>query len=205
MGLLAIFQGILAGIAIAFPKGPAGLLVITQTVKFGFDKGFNVAKGPMTTTFISSIIVLLLHVFGVNVENVKELRHNLTIHVIGGFFLIGIGLYLICFLKERQFTRNKLFIYTFFEPLLFPATVVTFGLVSEDILTETIPIKILFFIGIVVGTLMWYFATCKFCEWLANKGLKKIVRSMIIFFGTIFILVGYITILITNYETIFMF
>ncbi len=205
MELLAILQGILAGIAIAFPKGPAGLLVINQTVKFGFEKGFNVAKGPMTTTFISSIIVLLLHVCGVNLENIKELRHDLNVHVVVGFFLIGIGLYLIFFLEEKPFTRKKLLIYTFFEPLLFPATIVTFGIVSKNILTETIPIKIMFFLGIIVGTIFFYICACRFYEWLAKKGLKKIIRFIIVFFGIIFILAGFLMVLIAVHEAILIF
>lgn len=205
MKLIFLFQGVLAGIAIAFPKGPAGLLVVTQTIQFGFDKGFNVAKGPILTTFISSIIILMLHTVGVNLEFVKQIRYDPIAHVIAGFFLVGVGFYVLFFLEEKPTTSKKLFLYTFFEPMLLPATIATFSWVSSNILTEEIPHKSLFFLGIIVGTLLWYILWCKFLEYLSKKGFKKIIITINIFFGIVFILLGMITILITNYKAILLF
>ena len=55
---ITFLQGILVGMIIAFPKGPAGFMVINQTVLFGTKSGLETAFGPMMTTFVSSFIIL---------------------------------------------------------------------------------------------------------------------------------------------------
>jgi arginine exporter protein ArgO len=205
MELSIFLQGILVGIAIAFPKGPAGLLVINQTVLFGLQKGLNTAKGPMITTFISSVIVLLMHTVGIRLDVLQQIRYNLTVHVIGGLFLIGIGLYIIFFLKEKQLTTRTLFLYTFFEPFLFPATIGTFLWICPTIFTETIPMRSIFFFGIILGTVIWYNLSCKGFDWLSKKGFIKIIGLINVILGIIFVLLGMITVLIANYKAILMF
>jgi hypothetical protein len=205
MEFIVFLQGILAGIAIAFPKGPAGLLVINQTMLFGVTKGLSIARGPIMTTFVSCGIVFLLQLVGVDLDSVQQIKYNLVAHSIGGFFLIGVGLYIIFFLEEQRVTSRKLFIYTFLEPLLFPTTIGIFFLTSPGIFTKTIPVKILFYFGIVTGTFFWYYYSCKGYNWLSKKGLGKIIGIITIFLGGVCIIVGMCAVLIANHAAIFIF
>ena len=53
---ITFLQGILVGMIIAFPKGPAGFMVINQTVLFGTKSGLETAFGPMMTTFVHPLL-----------------------------------------------------------------------------------------------------------------------------------------------------
>ncbi len=154
-----IIQGIIAGLAIAFPKGPAGLMVIRQTILTGFASGIQVSWGPIATTFISSIIILVFSTLGFDLMWVVDLRNNNGIHIIGGLILIGVGVY---FLKSKQqeVKAKTLFWFTFLEPLLFPGTIAIFIAISPNSITGSIFVKVLFFLGIIIGTFLWYYVSC---------------------------------------------
>jgi hypothetical protein len=168
------------------------------------ETGVYRCNGPNNNNirfFVSSFIVLLLNVFSINVQALEQARHNLLVHVIGGCFLVVVGFYMVFFLKEKQVSIKNLFLYTFLEPFLFPTTIATFMWISPDILTAPISTKGYFFLGIIGSTLIWYFATVKLFEFITRKGFKKI-EMVNIFFGSIFIVIGFIIIILTNYEVI---
>jgi arginine exporter protein ArgO len=189
-----IIQGVIAGLAIAFPKGPAGLMVIRQTILAGFSRGIQVSWGPIATTFISSIIVLIFSSIGFDVIWIMDCRNDDSVHIIGGLILIGVGVY---FLKSKQqeVKAKTLFWFTFLEPLLFPGTIATFIAISPNSITGSISVKALFFLGIVIGTFLWYYLSCKFFALFSNGNCESIIKKFNNFFGWIFIISGSIVII----------
>lgn len=189
-----VIQGVIAGLAIAFPKGPAGLMVIRQTILAGFSSGIQVARGPVATTFISSIIILVFSSLGFDLMWIMDLQNNDGIHIIGGIILIGVGIY---FLKgKKQEVKTKtLFWFTFLEPLLFPATIATFITISPATITGPVSTKVLFFIGIVIGTFFYYYTSCKFFARFTQKNCVRIITTLNNLFGWVFIFCGIIIIL----------
>jgi threonine/homoserine/homoserine lactone efflux protein len=189
-----IIQGIITGFVIAFPKGPAGLMVIRQTILTGFTSGIHVARGPIATTFISSIIILIFSSLDFDLVWIMDLRNNNVIHIIGGIILIGVGFY---FLKgkKQEVKAKTLFWYTFLEPFLFPATIAIFIIISPETITGPVVMKTLFFIGIIIGTLSWYYISCKFFARFSQKNCTKIITILNNFFGWVFIIFGVVIIL----------
>jgi threonine/homoserine/homoserine lactone efflux protein len=151
MELEIIIQGVIAGLAIAFPKGPAGLMIIRQTILAGFQEGIRLSWGAIATTFISSIIILVFSSLEFDLICIMNLRNNSWVHIIGGIILIIVGIYFLK-AKEQKIKATTLFWFTFLEPLLFPATIATFVIVSPKTITGSVGIKVLFFIGIIIGT-----------------------------------------------------
>lgn len=186
---IIIIKGIIAGLAIAFPKGPAGLMVIRQTMLSGFTSGIQVARGPMATTFISSIIILTFSSLGFDLIGVVNLRNSDGVHIIGGIILIGVGIYFLK-TKKQEVKAKTLFWYTFLEPLLFPATIATFIAISPETIIGSVSVKILFFIGIVIGTLFWYYVSCKFFALFSKKNCAKVINIFNTIFGWVFIISG---------------
>lgn len=204
MELYAILQGFLVGIAIAFPKGPAGFLVITQTIRFGYANGIQLAKGPVITTFIScGILIILSEQITITGDQIHQIRDNFLIHIIAGFFLLVIGLYIMFFLEEKPATAQKLFLYTLFEPMLFPGTIATFIWIYPNIFQESFLLKLYFFLGIVVSTFLYYGISVLFFSRYFQKTNSEKIRKIQVFFGGIFVLFGFFTILLANYKAVF--
>lgn len=204
MELYAILQGFLVGIAIAFPKGPAGFLVITQTIRFGYANGIQLAKGPVITTFIScGILVILSEWIAITGDQIHQVRNSSIVHIIAGFFLLVIGLYIMFFLEEKPATAQKLFLYTLFEPMLFPGTIATFIWIYPNIFQESFLLKLYFFLGIVVSTFLYYGISVLFFSRYFQKTNSEKIRKIQVFFGGIFVLFGFFTILLANYKAVF--
>lgn len=202
----AFLQGILVGIIITFPKGPAGFMVINQTVLFGTKNGLETAFGPMMTTFISSFIILYFSKFDSFIGSIKKISNYTSVHIISGIILIGIGMYIFCMSDNLQpdgsmIISFKLFLLTFLEPLLFPMTIVTFLWIAPKITSQRAFVKSCFFFGIMLGTIVFYGCTCSFFNWLSvtKKIENLIIVRMVV--GMIFILFGQYVLESTYYKT----
>jgi uncharacterized membrane protein len=204
MEMHAIFQGFLVGIAIAFPKGPAGFLVITQTIQFGYTNGIRLAKGPIITTFISCLILIIISQWIIiTSDQVQQIRGNHIMHTIAGFFLFAVGVYIIFFLEEKPATTQKLFIYTLFEPMLFPGTIATFMWIYPNIFQQSFVLKLYFFLGIIIGTFLYYGISVLFFSRYFQKINSEKIRKIHVFFGSVFVLFGFLTIIYANYKAVF--
>lgn len=204
MELYAILQGFFVGIAIALPKGPAGFLVITQTIRFGYKSGIQLAKGPIVTTFIScGVLIILSEWITITGNQVHQIRNSFLVHIIAGFFLLAVGLYIIFLMEEKPATAKKLFFFTFLEPMLFPGTIATFIWICPNIFQESFLLKLYFFLGIVVSTFLYYGISVLFFSRYFQKTNSEKIRKIQVFFGGIFVLFGFFTILFANYKAVF--
>lgn len=96
----AILQGIGAGILFSFLTGPVFFAMIKTSIEKGFKAGFSLAIGVI----LSDIIFISLTIFSSQFVN-YDAKYNKYIALIGGTFLLGIGLYYL--LKKVNVSYDK--------------------------------------------------------------------------------------------------
>lgn len=84
----AILQGICAGILFSFLTGPVFFSMIKTSIEKGFKAGFSLAIGVI----LSDIIFISLTIFSSQFVDYNPV-YNQYIGIIGGLFLLGVGLY----------------------------------------------------------------------------------------------------------------
>ncbi|HWW38160.1 MULTISPECIES: LysE family translocator [unclassified Pedobacter] len=84
----AILQGIGAGILFSFLTGPVFFSMIKTSIEKGFKAGFSLAIGVI----LSDIVFISATIFSSQFVNYNS-KYNQYIGIIGGLFLLGIGLY----------------------------------------------------------------------------------------------------------------
>jgi threonine/homoserine/homoserine lactone efflux protein len=88
MILLLLFKGVAVGLAIAAPVGPVAVLCIRRTLLQGHRAGFASGLGAVTADVIFGGIAT----FGVAALSSELLAHEVALRVIGGVFLVGLGI-----------------------------------------------------------------------------------------------------------------
>lgn len=84
----AILQGICAGIIFSFLTGPVFFSMIKTSIEKGFKAGFALALGVI----FADIIFVILTLFSTRLVDINA-AYNQYIGIIGGAFLLGVGLY----------------------------------------------------------------------------------------------------------------
>ncbi len=213
-----VYSGMLAGLFVSLPKGPAGFLVIYQTITKGFFEGFELALGCIGVTFVASVLILpfqisdskkitltkkpgfsiLVGVISValgtwiiygsmyllpgNSQSLLEKVKDLLTHTDGGISIFGI-LLIIGFLFEATF-----------------GTVLVFLKVDPEILKEKIFKKLQFFVGVILGSFLYYFFAGLFTRSIIWVGGNPQMKTINIVVGVLFIIIGFVMI-IRNYKS----
>ena len=148
----AIIQGIGAGILFSFLTGPVFFSMIKTSIEKGFKAGFSLAIGVV----LSDIIFITATIFSAQFV-VYNSKYNQYIGLIGGLFLLGVGLfYLIKRVKvnydlkaTENIKRSGYILKGFLMCLLSPTTLMFWimvgGIVSVQ-LHFALPEKIAFFV-----------------------------------------------------------
>lgn len=212
--LIIIAQGLVAGIIIALPKGPAGFAVINQTIVYGFFRGYIIAAGCILTTCLVTPVVLF-PIMDVVKDFFEKLEHTARqFPWILGLVSVAIGIVVFRLKQEKDFLSKrdayeratKLFIFTLLEPstivqtaLIFsklPKVFDRFHICSVDILRCDKSDKILFFVSVIIGTIFWYVTTGLIVDRLSQKNKFPTIEKINKFFGLLFILAGFIALLL---------
>jgi len=164
LDLLFIIKGILIGIVVSVPVGPVAVLCIQRTLNKGFRSGLTSSVGAAFADVIYAAIAGFGVTFIANILN----EYQFYIRILGGFFLIFIGIRIFLsnpatqIRKLRQQGNNYLkdFITSFLVTISNPITVIAFGLIFADfnMITEgsnNFPIFILV-ISVFSGALLWW-------------------------------------------------
>ena len=148
----AILQGIGAGILFSFLTGPVFFSMIKTSIERGFKAGFSLAVGVV----LSDIIFIAATIFSSQFV-VYNSQYNQYVGIIGGLFLLGVGLYYLiktvnvnyCIEEELKVKRSGYIIKGFFMCLLSPTTLMFWIMVGGVItvhLNYTMTEKVVFFI-----------------------------------------------------------
>lgn len=153
----AIIQGIGAGILFSFLTGPVFFSMIKTSIEKGFKAGFSLAIGVV----LSDIIFITATIFSAQFV-VYNSKYNQYIGIIGGLFLLGVGLYYLINkvkvnydLKATENIRRRGYVLKGFLMCLLSPTTLMFwimvgGFVSVQLHFETAE-KIGFFV-VAMGT-----------------------------------------------------
>lgn len=98
----AIILGIGTGLISSFVTGPVFFAMIKTSIEKGFKAGFSLASGVI----ISDLILIGIVLFGTQFFEYKE-EFDKYVGIIGGIFIIGVGLYYLLSNVKINYTENE--------------------------------------------------------------------------------------------------
>lgn len=164
MDLLIIIKGISIGIAVSAPLGPIGVLCIQRTMNKGFMSGFISGAGAAAADIVYAIIA------GFSITLIKDflLDNQMPIRIIGGLFLIFIGVKIFMSNPAKQIRKLRAkgnryftdFATSFLVTVSNPITIIAFGALfagfnTVEQGTGTVDI-IALIISVFIGALVWW-------------------------------------------------
>ena len=177
LGQSLLIRGMIVGIILALPTGPAGFLAIWQTLVNGYKRGLIAAAGLITTDLFYSTIIC----FGIGFIEHFLLHYNLLFRFACGIALLGIGI--AGWRSRGSETKSKAgsHVAAYFEtfalsasnPLIIVSSTILFSTFGGPILIAAKSSKLLFIAGIVIGGLAWEISFLKLVDSLNKK--NKIV------------------------------
>src|SRR4051812_8025194 len=161
MILLLLFKGVAVGLAIAAPVGPVAVLCIRRTLLQGPPAGFASGFGAVT----ADVIFGAMATFGVAAVADTLLRHEAVLQVVGGVFLLALGV--TTYFKAPPQPGRPLagriiqsyasaFLLTITNPITivaFTAIFAGFGIVGHDM---TLPASWSLILGVAIGATLWW-------------------------------------------------
>jgi threonine/homoserine/homoserine lactone efflux protein len=179
-----IFKGIIIGLTVSVPLGPAGIVLVNRTIKRGLLSGFFSGMGVAAADTILAIIAGLGFTFIITFFEDEKV----IISSIAGLVIIGAGIKIFISnpVKDfRQKDKGKKSLFRDFVSVLMlslsnPLTVFVFVAFFSGInVNQTVKPQIVPFLlvpGIFLGTLAWWI----FLSWFVNRFKRKIrLRSIV--------------------------
>ena len=154
-----IFSGILIGLMVSVPLGPMGVLIIQKTLQKGALAGFVAGMGAACADLFYATVAAFGLGFVINVIQ----THELILQIIGGIFLIIVGLkiYFDNPLKQirmkKRVTKKGLlgdFLTLFFLTVSNPVAIVVFMAVFAG---PSYRIELFVLSGVVIGGGLWWY------------------------------------------------
>lgn len=199
-----IFRGILIGLMVSVPLGPMGVLIIQKTLHRGALSGFVAGMGAACADLFYATVAAFGLGFVVN--TIKA--HELFLQIIGGIFLIVVGLkiYFDNPLKQikskKRVTKTGLlgdFLSLFFLTVSNPVAIVVFMAVfagasvfGED---PSYKIELLVLVGVIIGGGLWWYTLSTLVNIFRKKFRLRVLITINRVSGVIITLLGGLAIL----------
>lgn len=164
--LVYIFRGMLIGLMVSVPLGPMGVLIIQKTLHRGPLSGFLAGMGAACADLFYATVAA----FGLGFVLNTIQTHELLLQVVGGIFLVVVGLkiYFTNPLKQikarKHVTKTGLlgdFLSLFFLTASNPVAVVVFMAVfaGTSVLGDSpsFATEILVLLGVLIGGGLWWY------------------------------------------------
>ena len=166
--ILYLFKGMLVGLMVSIPLGPMGVLIIQKTLHKGALSGFIAGMGAASADLFYAAVAAFGLGFVINIVQ----AHELLLQIIGGIFLIVIGLKIYFDNPIRQIRQRRQgrvsktgllgdYLSLFFLTVSNPITVVVFMAVfagmsvfgeSSSLLGEVLVVA-----GVLLGGGVWWY------------------------------------------------
>lgn len=191
-----LLRGILIGVLFGLPVGAVGTMTVQRVWSFGFRAGLLTGLGSSAADCLYAVV----GAFGLTLISEFLLQYQIIIKVIGGGFILFMGISLI--LKKETEVRAqekaaggvKMFLSSFVIGIANPAAILTFlfaftyfGISGE----AEAPEGILLVIGIFLGTYLWWTAlsaaACVIQRKIGSGSLlcrNKVFGGILAVFGT---------------------
>lgn len=190
-----LFRGILIGLLFGLPVGAVGTMTMQRTFSGGIKAGLLTGLGSS----VADCIYACIGAFGLTFVSDFLLQYQTVIHLIGGSFILLMGIRLFLKKKETQVQapqtgRNAgVFLTSFFIGITNPAAILTFvfafsyfGITGEASVLQGAALVI----GVFAGTYFWWGALSLTTDFIRRKSGKAEFRAANKIFGTILILFG---------------
>ena len=200
---LVFIKGLAIGFAVAAPIGPVGLTCINRSLKHGFSTGIWSGVGASLADGLYALVAGL----GVSTISAFLLKEQLYIRLIGGFFLIVLGLYTVFSSQKRiyEVRDSKVSIFgaistTFVLAFANPMTIISFigilaglglgGLHHNHLATLNL------ISGVFLGAMVWWFIICSFSAyWFKKRLTKQMIHKINVVSGLIIIIFGILSVI----------
>lgn len=180
-----IFKGIILGLTVSMPLGPAGILLVNRTIKRGIMSGFFSGVGLATADTILAVVAGLGFSFIISFFEDEKL----FISLVAGILILGVGIKVFLSNPVKEFRKKEKGKKTLFRDFLSvlllslsnPFTIFVFvaffsGINPSHGLKPHI-VPFLLVPGVFIGTLGWWMFLSYFVSrFKKNIRLRSIVR-----------------------------
>lgn len=158
----SLFKGILIGLMFGVPIGAIGAMTVQRTLDRGFGAGALTGLGSS----VADCLYACVGVFGLSFISDFLLKYQIIINVIGGAFVLIMGISQLVKKAEEKSPRNptegvKMFLSSFAVGITNPAAILTFlfAFTYFDIAGMSGALSgILLAAGVFIGTYIWWAA-----------------------------------------------
>lgn len=192
-----LLRGILIGLLFGLPVGAVGTMTVQHTLQGGVKSGLLTGLGSS----VADCIYACIGAFGLTIVSDFLLRHQTSIHLVGGGFILLMGVAV--FRRkadeqkkmEQEERKASLFLTSFLIGITNPAAILTFlfafsyfGITGQSSVSQSIALVA----GVFIGTYIWWgalsFATGFIRKKAGNVNFQrtnKIFGSLLILFGIV--------------------
>ncbi len=193
---LAFFHAMIAGLALAAPVGPVGLVCIRRSLSRGMMAGFLSGMGAA----VADALYAGVAAFGVTVISGALHRYAGLLEIVGGTLLCIIGIH--CIVNHKAPVRREVtpgswahtFFSTFAITLTNPATIIGFaalfsamGLTDEEGSRRGGTILVA---GVFAGSALWWLLLSSAMHFVRHLLDEKSIHKINLVSGTILLLLG---------------
>ena len=199
-----IFRGILIGLMVSVPLGPMGVLIIQKTLHKGALAGFVAGMGAAFADLFYAIVAAFGLGFVINTIQ----AHELVLQIIGGIFMLIVGLkiYFDNPLKQirtrKRVTKTGLlgdFLSLFFLTASNPVAIVVFMAVfaGTSVLGDAPSFKTELFVltGVILGGGLWWYTLSTLVNIFRKKFRLRVLISINRVAGVVITILGGLVIL----------
>ena len=203
-----IFRGILIGLMVSVPLGPMGGLIIQKTLQKGALAGFIAGMGAACADLFYATVAAFGLGFVINIIQ----SHELILQIIGGIFLLIIGLKIYFDNPLKQIRMKKRvsktgllgdFLTLFFLTVSNPVAIVVFMAVfaGASVFGSEPSFRIELFVlaGILLGGGLWWYALSTLVNLFRRKFRLRVLITINRVSGVIITLLG-ILVILTAFE-----
>ncbi|MBS0632672.1 MAG: LysE family transporter [Verrucomicrobia bacterium] len=185
-------QGLIFGFGIAVPVGPIGMLCLRRSVNDGRLTGLISGLGAATADALYGIVAAL----GLTAVTDILLRYQQALHLVGGLFLIGLGLLTFRAKPSGEAARTptptgllSAYLTVFLLTLSNPMTIITFlgffTFTGVTVATPNIASSLLLVLGVFLGSATWWVILSFTAGALRHRLQTRGLRFLNIFSGLI--------------------
>ncbi len=193
-------KSLVIGFAISAPVGPIGLLCIQRSLRSGFKMGLITGIGAATADALYGFVAA----FGLTALSGFLIKYQSYIHIVGGIFLILLGLKLVLskhldYLKQNKIEKSLWHAYgtTLFLTMMNPITIISFmaifaglGLGSQH---HHYGHALILVLGIFIGSASWWLTLSSSVALILHHRMQehsmdlinKVAGSLFLLFGLV--------------------
>ena len=204
--ILYLFKGMLVGLMVSIPLGPMGVLIIQKTLHKGALSGFIAGMGAASADFFYASVTA----FGLGYVINTVQTHELLLQIIGGIFLLCIGLKIYFDNPIRQIRQRRQgrvsktgllgdYLSLFFLTVSNPITVVVFMAVfaGRSVFGESSSMlgELLVVMGVLLGGGVWWYTLSTLVNIFRKKFRLRVLITINRVSGLVITILGALVIL----------